>query len=201
MTSASLVFVVDDDDSVRDSLQALLISAGFAVSTFASARDFLAAVSEPSGCLIADIRMPDMDGLELQQEILRRGYPISVIVITGHGDVPLAVRAMKAGAIDFIEKPFDDESLLSSVRRAVDLGHQKQDAAAETQAALKLLSLLTPRERSVMEQLVAGRPNKIAAHELGISPRTIEIHRANIMDKLNVRSVADLVRISLAAQR
>ena len=201
MTNASLVFVVDDDDSVRDSIEALLISAGFAVRTFASAMEFLAAATEPSGCLIADIRMPDMDGLELQQEIVRRGYPISIIVITGHGDVPLAVRAMKAGAIDFIEKPFDDEFLLSSVRRALDLGHQKQNAAAETQAALKLLSLLTPRERSVMEQLVAGRPNKIAAYELGISPRTIEIHRANIMDKLKTRSVADLVRISLAAKR
>lgn len=201
MTNNSQVFVVDDDDPVRDSIQVLLASAGFTVLSFASAKDFLAAVTNPSGCMIADIRMPDMDGLELQQEIVRRGFSLSVIVITGHGDVPLAVRAMKAGAVDFIEKPFVDELLLSSVRRALDIRNQKQSAAAETQAALELLSLLTPRERSVLEQLVLGRANKVAAYELGISPRTIEIHRANIMDKMHVRSIADLVRISLAANR
>lgn len=201
MTTGSAVFVVDDDEHVRDSISALLQSAGFAVRTFASAKELLAAGTDQGGCLIADIRMPEMDGLELQEEIVKRGYALSVIVITGHGDVPLAVRAMKAGAVDFIEKPFDDEFMLASVRRALDIGRQRRNAAAEALAASRLLALLTPRERNVLDQLVVGRSNKVAAYELGISPRTIEIHRAHIMDKMNARSLSDLVRISLAANR
>jgi two-component system response regulator FixJ len=145
--------------------------------------------------------MPEMDGLELQEELARRAIIIPVIIMTGHGDVPLAVRAMKAGALDFLEKPFEEEAMLGSIRRALDLGRQKHDQIAEARAAQDLLALLTPRERHVLDQLVAGRSNKVAAYELGISPRTIEIHRARIMDKMNARSLSDLVRTALAAAR
>ena len=143
--------------------------------------------------------MPEMDGLQLQREIVRRGYAIPVIVVTGHGDIALAVQAMKTGAIDFIEKPFSADTILQSVERALDFGRRARSRSAEANSAQEALSLLTPRERQVFEQIVAGRPNKIAAYELGISPRTVEIHRAHIMDKMRVRSLSDLVRISLAA--
>jgi two-component system response regulator FixJ len=198
MTEEALVSVVDDDAGVRDSIRLLLESANYTVKAFATARQFLDE-KRASACLIADVRMPEMDGLELQQEIGRRGSGLPVIIITGHGDVPLAVRAMKAGAVDFIEKPFDDELLLSSVQRAIEIGRRTRGAAAEAAAAERLIALLTPRERTVLEQLVIGRSNKVAAYELGISPRTVEIHRAHIMDKMNARSLSDLVRISLAA--
>lgn len=200
MTDETLISVVDDDGAVRDSIRLLLESANFAVKSHASAREFLAEKNS-GACVIADIRMPEMDGLELQQEIARSGSGLPVIIITGHGDVPLAVRAMKAGAVDFIEKPFDDELLLASVRRAVELGRKTRGAAAEAAAAERLLALLTPRERTVLDQLVIGRSNKVAAYELGISPRTVEIHRAHIMDKMNARSLSDLVRVALAASK
>jgi two-component system response regulator FixJ len=198
MNHKTLVLVVDDDESVRDSTRALLESAGYSVKDYASAKAALADNLSDAGCVIADIRMPEMDGLKLQEELSRRS-PIPMIVITGHGDVPLAVRAMKAGALDFIEKPFDDEVLLHSVRRAVELAAHTWSRDAEARAAEQLLAQLTPRERNVLEQLVAGCSNKIAAHALGISPRTIEIHRANIMDKMKARSLSDLVRITLVA--
>lgn len=199
MKNEDVIFVIDDDASVRGSLRALLESAGYSVKDYASANAFLADRPPRSGCLISDIRMPEMDGLELQEEVARRGISIPVIIMTGHGDVPLAVRAMKAGALDFLEKPFDDEAMLGSVKRALELGKQKHDQLAEARAAQDLLALLTPRERHVLDQLVAGRSNKVAAYELGISPRTIEIHRARIMDKMNARSLSDLVRTALAA--
>jgi two-component system response regulator FixJ len=201
MSTEDVIFVIDDDQNVRESMRALLESAGYKVRDYASANAFLADGSPRSGCLISDIRMPEMDGLELQEEVARRGIAIPVIIMTGHGDVPLAVRAMKAGAMDFLEKPFDDETMLGSVRRALELGRQKHDQMAEARAARELLALLTPRERHVLDQLVAGRSNKVAAYELGISPRTIEIHRARIMDKMNARSLSDLVRTALAAAR
>ena len=200
MAGEALIFVVDDDPGVRDSLRLLLESADHPVRTYESAGQFLDERTA-GACLITDIRMPDMDGLALQEEIVRRGSGVPVIIITGHGDVPLAVRAMKAGAVDFIEKPFDDELLLASVRRAVEIGRKTRGRAAEAATAERMLALLTPRERSVLEQLVVGRSNKVAAYELGISPRTVEIHRAHIMDKMNARSLSDLVRISLAASR
>jgi two-component system response regulator FixJ len=200
MNGRTLIYVVDDDADVRDSLRILLESAGFAVRDYGMAKHFLADGPFGGACLVADIRMPEMDGLELQEELVRRKISLPVIVITGHGDVPLAVRAMKAGAIDFIEKPFDDENLLTSIRRAIEIGQQVRTREAEAAAAEKLLTLLTPRERDVLDQLVVGRSNKVAAYELGISPRTVEIHRAHIMDKMNARSLSDLVRISLAAQ-
>jgi two-component system response regulator FixJ len=199
MTQEPHIFVVDDDHDVRESTRVLLESAGFKVRVYASATAFLADRPPPVGCLIADIRMPEMDGLELQEELIRRGVDLPVIIMTGHGDVPLAVRAMKAGALDFIEKPFNDEFMLASVRRALEIGLRTRNKLAEAKAAQDLLNLLTPRERNVLEQLVAGRSNKVAAYELGISPRTIEIHRARIMDKMNARSLSDLVRIALAA--
>jgi len=193
------VFVVDDDPSIRDSMHLLLEVAGFKVCNFDSARQFLADDHAKQGCLIADIRMPDMSGLDLQEEVLRRHMELPVIIMTGHGDVPLAVRAMKAGAIDFLEKPFDDETLLASVRRALAVGSQTRSRSAEIKAAKETLALLTPRERGVLDKLVKGRSNKVAAYELGISPRTVEIHRAHILDKMDASSLSDLVRVVLAA--
>jgi two-component system, LuxR family, response regulator FixJ len=199
MTNKAIVVVVDDDPAVRDSMRALLESAGYVVKDYASAKAFLKEPLPAGGCLVTDIRMPDMDGLELQEEITRRGMDIPVVIMTGHGDVPLAVRAMKAGALDFVEKPFDDEGMLASVQRALLIGHQERARQAEAKAAQELVALLTPRELNVLEKLVAGRSNKVAAYELGISPRTIEIHRANIMDKMHARSLSEVVRIALAA--
>ena len=193
------VFVVDDDASVRKSLRALLESANYRVLDFESAVDFLAADETRGSCVIADIRMPRMSGLEMQDELARRGSKLPVIIMTGHGDVPLAVRAMKAGAVDFIEKPFDDELMLSSIEKAMAIGRRERNSTAEASAANELISQLTLRELEVLEQLVAGRSNKLAAHELGISPRTVEIHRARIMDKLRARSLSDLVRTAIAA--
>jgi two-component system, LuxR family, response regulator FixJ len=193
------IYVVDDDADFRDSIRMLLESAGFTVQNYASAAQFLADHILKGGCLIADIRMPDMDGLELQKEIIKRGIELPVIIITGHGDVPQAVRAMKAGAIDFIEKPFNPEHVLSSVRRALKAGQQSRGQTAEFETARDKLALLTPRERSALICLVNGMSNKIAAHELGISPRTIEIYRARIMDKMKAKSLSDLVRDAVRA--
>ena len=195
------VFVVDDDADIRDSMRLLLEVAGFKVRNFTSAKQFLADDSIKHGCLIADIRMPDMSGLELQEEVARRHLELPVIIMTGHGDVPLAVRAMKAGAVDFLEKPFDDEKMLASVRRALDIGSKARSRNAEAKAAKTLLDSLTPRERGVLDKLVQGRSNKVVAYELGISPRTVEIHRAHIMGKMDASSLSDLVRVVLAAEQ
>jgi two-component system response regulator FixJ len=191
---------VDDDADIRDSMRMLLEVAGFKVRSFTSAKHFLADDHPKHGCLIADIRMPDMSGLELQEEVTRRHIDLPVIIITGHGDVPLAVQAMKSGAIDFLEKPFSDDMILASVRRALEVGSRARGRAAETKAAKDLLSALTPRERGVLDKLVQGRSNKVVAYELGISPRTVEIHRAHIMNKMEASSLSDLVRLVLAAE-
>jgi two-component system response regulator FixJ len=194
------VFVVDDDADVRDSLRALLESSGFKVEDYDSATSFLAAVTPERGaCLVVDVRMPDMDGLTLQEELVKRQVELPVIIVTGHGDVPLAVRAMQAGAIDFLEKPYDDEKLVGSVRRAQAVSVSRRAEASNAQEAAERVAVLTPREREVLEHLVAGRPNKVIAHELGISPRTVEIHRAHLMEKMQARSLSDLVRIALTA--
>ncbi len=194
------VLIVDDDPDVRDSLRALLETAGYFVRDFASAKEVLA---EPkiadAACLIADIRMPDMDGMQLQEELKRRQVRIPVIVMTGHGDVALAVRAMKAGAIDFVEKPFDGETLLASVAQALNLSRQDRGQSAEARAAANQIALLTAREKQVLEHMVAGRSNKIIAYELDISPRTVEIHRAHLMEKMQARSLSDVIRMALAA--
>jgi two-component system response regulator FixJ len=197
--SDEYVFVVDDDADIRDSMRMLLEVAGYKVRSFTSAKQFLADDFPKHGCLIADVRMPDMSGLELQVEVARRHAGLAVIIITGHGDVPLAVQAMKAGAIDFLEKPFDDDMMMASIRRAMEIGSQARSRTAESNAAKDLLSALTPRERSVLDKLVQGRSNKIVAYELGISPRTVEIHRAHIMTKMEASSLSDLVRLVMAA--
>ena len=200
MVAENTVFVVDDDADVRDSVCALLESAGLQGEAYESARAFLDAyVPGRAGCIIADVRMPDMDGLALQDELARRGVALPVIVITGHADVPLAVRAMKAGAIDFIEKPFDDGQLIATVKRALTQAAGAREQAAAVQAAASRIATLSARERQVLEHLVAGRSNKVIAYELDISPRTVEIHRAHVMEKMEARSLSDLVRAALAA--
>jgi two-component system, LuxR family, response regulator FixJ len=194
------VYIVDDDEAVRDSLSVLLESRTYAVKSFGSAPEFLAAApSLPVGCLIVDIRMPEMDGLELQQCLTRRGLSFPLIVITGHGDVPLAVRAMKAGAVDFIEKPFTSEAILNSLDMALSRLSAPSEQDPTAMAAAAKLALLSPREREVLEGLLAGLPNKTIAYDLAISPRTVEIHRARVMDKMGARSLSELVRLALAA--
>lgn len=199
-TPAAVVYVIDDDDAVRDSLASLLAAKGFLVSTFAAASEFLAvAAALRPGCLITDIRMPGMDGLELQGYLIDRALPFPLIVITGHGDVTLAVRAMKAGAVDFIEKPFAVEAILASISTA--LAHIAEPGKARrlaAEVAAKLASL-TPREHEVLEGLIAGLPNKSIAYDLGISPRTVEIHRARVMEKTGARSLSGLVRMCITA--
>lgn len=194
------VYIVDDDEAVRDSLSVLLEAVGHRVRTFGLAKDFLdAAPALQVGCLIADIRMPEMDGLELQRTLNEQNLHFPMIVITGHGDVPLAVRAMKAGALDFIEKPFASPTILASVEAAlarIEAAGQRDPIA---DAALAKLELLSPREREVLEGLLAGLPNKTIAYDLAISPRTVEIHRARVMDKMGARSLSELIRLALAA--
>jgi len=194
------VYIVDDDEAVRDSLSVLLEALGYRVRTFSLAQEFLdAAPALPTGCLIADIRMPGMDGLELQRRLNEHSLEFPMIVITGHGDVPLAVRAMKAGALDFIEKPFAAQVIVNSVETALArLTAGEEHEPAENLAAAKL-QLLSPREREVLEGLLAGLPNKSIAYDLAISPRTVEIHRARVMDKMGARSLSELIRLALAA--
>lgn len=193
------IYVVDDDADVRDSLRVLLESNGYRVVDYPSARLFLDAYdSSTTGCLVTDIRMPDMDGLSLQRHLLEQGHILPVIIMTGHGDVPLAVRAMKAGAIDFIEKPFEEETLIFGIQRALELSRQTTEKQRVNEAAAFLLASLTGREREVLDLLVLGKANKVIANDLGISPRTVEIHRGHVMEKLKAKSLSDLVRISLA---
>jgi two-component system, LuxR family, response regulator FixJ len=200
MNSTETVHVVDDDPAVRDSLLVLLGSAGFVVRTHESAQAFLALAPELRGCVLTDVRMPEIDGLELQQRLSECGAPLAVVVMTGQGDVPVAVRAMKAGAVDFLEKPFNDHELLDAVRRALEQSQQLRDTESAATAAAARLGALTPREREVFDLLVAGRPTKTIARELGASPRTIEVHRGRVFEKLQARSLPDLVRLMLAAE-
>jgi len=178
-----------------------LEAAGFKVFCFGSAEAFLADVTVKRGCLIADIRMPDMGGLALLKEIERRQLRLPVILMTGHADIPLAVQAMRAGASDFLEKPFGGARLTESVKRAVELGCRSPTKKEEARAAKQLLTHLSSRERTVLDRLVEGRPSRSVAHELGISPRTVEIHRAHIMLKMYASNLADLVRTVVKAQR
>ena len=197
MARRPTIYVVDDDDAVRDSLQALFEAEGFEVAVFASAAEFLkGCAARGDGCLVTDVRMPDMNGLELLAAMSERGDAPPVIMITGHGDVPIAVRAMKLGAADFIEKPFDAGMLLARVRAALREPRAAGEATADIQHRLELL---TPREREVLEQLVIGRSNKAIGLELEISPRTVEIHRARVMEKMAAASLSELVRLALAA--
>ncbi len=193
------IFVVDDDEAVRNSLAALLSSEGYEAQTFASAKAFLDCyVPSANCCLIADIRMPDMDGLELQEELNRRQVKLPIIMVTGHGDVPLAVRAMKAGAIDFLEKPYDEAVLLATVSRCAQVAHMAVSNTATNGEFQARLETLTERERQVLQLLATGKPNKVIAYELTISPRTVEIHRARVMEKMRASSLAELVRMVVA---
>jgi len=200
MAPSGTVFIVDDDPDIRESLAMLLDSSGYSAKAFESAVAFLASdAPNAMGCLIVDIRMPDMDGLQLQKELVARRSPLPVIVMTGHGDIAIAVQAMKAGAVDFLEKPFDDTVLLESVQRALD---QATSAVSHTNAALDAqmrMAELTDRERQVLDLIVAGKANKVIAYELSISPRTVEIHRSRVMEKMGAANLADLVRKVLSA--
>jgi len=200
MPDSEIVHVIDDDDAMRESLAFLFKSVKIAVKSYEDASSFLAVPEQiVSGCVVTDVRMPGVNGIELLKRLREKGNFIPVIVITGHGDVPLAVEAMKAGAANFIEKPFDVEVLLASVRAALSKQASQQEHASMRGAVLKKLAQLSPREREVLNGLVAGHPNKIIAFDLGISPRTIEIYRANVMDKMEAASLAELVRMALVA--
>ncbi|VVD82233.1 LuxR family transcriptional regulator [Pandoraea horticolens] len=198
-TDQETVFVVDDDEAVRDSLRWLLEANGYHVRGFASAEEFLSHYNgHQVGCLILDVRMPGMSGLELQEKLVENRFNIPIIFVTGHGDVPMAVDTMKKGAMDFIEKPFDEAELRAQVERMLSKARQDASSQREQQAAEDLLSKLTSREHQVLERIIAGRLNKQIADDLGISIKTVEAHRANIMEKLNVNTVADLLRLALS---
>jgi two-component system response regulator FixJ len=200
METEKQVFIVDDDEAVRESLAAVLISYGYAATAFPSALHFLARCDRNAhGCLIADVRMPDMDGLELQEKVSAEFPHLATVIITGHGDVPIAVRAMKAGAIDFVEKPFNEETILETVKIALEQSARSKRQPDDHGGEIARLQQLTPREREVLDGLVAGLPNKTIAYDLGISARTVEVHRARVMEKMRVRSLSALVRIAITA--
>jgi two-component system, LuxR family, response regulator FixJ len=189
-----LVYLVDDDEAIRDSLGLLLRSVGLACEVYASALDFLAAY-DPSrhSCVIADIRMPGLSGLELQQRLNEQRAEVPVIFITGHGDVPMAVNAMKSGASDFIQKPFRDQDLIDRIHKALAKDSERRASRAQEDVIRERLSALTPRETEVMRRVVRGQANKVIALDLGVSQRTVELHRARVMRKLKMRSLAELV--------
>ncbi len=198
MSSQITVFVVDDDQAVRESLALLVQSVGLEAETFASAGDFLDAYRpDRHGCLITDIRMPGMSGLELQERLSADGHHIPIIVLTGFGDVPTAVRALKGGAVDFVEKPFNPQSLLDLVQQAIIRDAEIREQAARAAALAERMALLTPREQEVMELVVTGKANKVIAIDLSISERTVELHRGRIMKKMQARSLAELMRMVL----
>lgn len=200
MSDEALVHIVDDDPDVRESLEFLLQSAGLETRAYASGTDFLAeAPALRSGCVLTDVRMPDIDGLTLQRRLTEIAAHLPVIVMTGHGDVPIAVQALKTGALDFLEKPFNDDRLITAVRRALAAGIAARQAAEARAEITTRLGTLTPREREVLDRLVAGQPNKTIAFDLGTSPRTVEVQRARVMEKMGARSLPDLVRMSVAA--
>jgi two-component system response regulator FixJ len=202
MTSdAKLVHVVDDDPAVRRSVAFMLKTSGHRVETYESGVDLIKDSAHlEEGCILLDIRMPGMDGLEVQQALQDKGVNLPVIIMTGHGDVTLAVRAMKAGAVDFIEKPFEKEAMLASLAEAFGRLSRKGATDDRMRDAEVRLQALTPRERDVLEGLAQGLPNKTIAFDLGISPRTVEIHRANLMTKLQVRSLSEALRVAFAAK-
>jgi len=200
MNVQATVFVVDDDQAMRSSLKWLIESVGLAVESFASADEFLRSYYPGrAGCLLLDVRMPGMSGLELQEYLIEHQIEIPVIIITGHGDVHMAVRAMKSGAVDFIEKPFNDEMLLDAIRNALTLDDRRRETRAAKAAIAERLEQLTPREHEVMEMVTAGRSNKEIANVLGVSAKTVEAHRARVMEKMQAGSLAELVRMAIAA--
>lgn len=196
--SKSTIFVVDDDEGMRRALGTLLGTVGFKTALFARPSDFLARFkTDEPGCLILDIRMPEMSGLEVQKHLNRAGATLPVIFITGHGDVPMAVQAMKEGAFQFVQKPFRDQELLDHINQALQLDCDTRKGLARRSEVHKRLESLTPRERQVMNLVVEGEANKVMAIDLGLSERTVEIHRAKVMEKMEARSVAHLVKMHL----
>ncbi|SDR63549.1 two component transcriptional regulator, LuxR family [Rhizobiales bacterium GAS113] len=200
MSANPLVSIIDDDESVRRSLAFMLQSAGFRVATYESAMAFLDAPPHiGDGCVVTDIRMPEMDGIELLRRMRSSGRNLQVIVMTGHGDVPLAVEAMKLGALDFLEKPFDHEILLTTIRAALNNGEASSQLEEQAREIVERIKSLTARERQVLDSLVAGQSNKIIGRDLEISPRTVEIYRANVMTKMRAASLSELVRLAIKA--
>ncbi|MEW5788444.1 MAG: response regulator transcription factor [Pseudomonadota bacterium] len=202
MNEAQTVFVVDDDQAARESLRWLLESVGHRVHCHASAQDFLSAYDgKMPGCLVLDVRMPGMSGLELQKHLRGRGWCLPVIIVTGHGDIPMAVRAMSGGAVDFLQKPYNDQVLLDSIQRALEICAQRsleRRKLARIQAAYLMLS---PREREVAAMVVNGKANKVIAIALGLSPKTVEAHRANAMEKMKARTLSELVRMFMQLEQ
>jgi len=202
MTDAEpAVFIVDDDESVRKSLSRLLISAGHKIESFSSAIDFLKrAPYDGPACLLLDIRMPGLSGLELQEALVKSNRTLSIVFITGHGSVPLSVQAMKAGAVDFIEKPFEEQTLLDAVNLAIKKDRLAKQKLSELREIRKRVDALTPQERKVFTMVAAGMLNKLIAFEIGISERTVKAHRARVMQKMQAESLADLVRVAEKVQ-
>jgi two-component system, LuxR family, response regulator FixJ len=192
--------IIDDDDAVRDALGFLLSTADVPCESYSTAAAFLDVARHARGCVITDVRMPEMDGLQLVRRLKDMGVILPVIVMTGHGDVPLAVEAMKAGVVDFFEKPFDDEQLLEAVRRAMAESGQGEARESERLEMAARLTSLSGREREVLDGLLAGKANKVIAYDLDISPRTVEIYRANLMTKMRAKSLSELVRMALLAE-
>jgi len=192
------VFVVDDDPSIRESLSLLLSSAGYGVKPFASAKEFLESEHDTPGpaCLVSDIKMPGLSGLDLQKELLSRNYPIPIVFITGHGDIPISVQAMKKGAVDFLSKPFDDNELLDAVKMALLKDSQARVDLKEQKHVMQRLDSLTTREHEILTYLITGMLNKQIAYELNISERTVKAHRKQVFDKMGVNSIAELVRLT-----
>jgi two-component system response regulator FixJ len=200
MSDKRLIHVIDDEDAIRRSASFMLKTSGFAVETWESGEAFLKEARHAAvGCILLDVRMPEMDGLEVQQALNERGIAMPVIVLTGHGDISIAVRAMKAGAVDFIEKPFEKTVLLAAIEAAFARLDDVEGRASRAGDAAVVIGGLTARERDVLQGLAQGLPNKTIAYDLGISPRTVEVHRANLMTKLGVRSLSDALRIAFAA--
>lgn len=200
MSNGKLVHVVDDEDSIRRSVSFMLKTSGYAVETWTSGQAFLKDVKNAEhGCVLLDVRMPEIDGLQVQRTLVERGITMPIVIMTGHGDVSIAIQAMKAGAVDFLEKPFEKSALIAAIEESFERIAKAADASARAVDAGKILGALTPRERDVLEGLAKGLPNKTIAYDLDISPRTVEVHRANLMAKLDVRSLSDALRIAFAA--
>lgn len=200
MSDKKLVHIVDDEDSIRRAVSFMLKTSGYQVETWSSGETFLKKVRQADqGCILLDVRMPEIDGLEVQRTLAERGVTMPIVIMTGHGDISIAIRAMKAGAVDFLEKPFEKAALTAAIEESFQRIVSATDASARAADAETILAALTPRERDVLEGLAKGFPNKTIAYDLGISPRTVEVHRANLMIKLDVRSLSDALRLAFAA--
>lgn len=197
MSQEATIFIVDDDQAMSESLAWMIESVGFKTKTYLNAQDFLKDYHEQAGCLILDVRMPEISGLELQEELNQRALSLPIIFISGHGDIPLAVRVMKAGAIDFLAKPFNDQVLLEAINKAIRIDKKNREHLEKNNETIERVSQLTPREYQVMCYIVEGKLNKVISSELNISLKTVEAHRASVMKKLNARSVSELVKLAL----